>query len=512
MREPDCLSVPPRRKKSAGPGTATSMPNAVYAVRPSECDLLATWISEQAAAFAQGCGFTASPGQLMLVPGEAGGLQAVLGIAEKDQPRDPFVFGVLARDLPGGDWRVETPDDIARDDVILGFCLGAYRYGLKSGDGAGSAKAGRSRNKAAQQGSASQGNPSQGGAGQGKPRLVVSRAESEGLAVEQARSIWLARDLINMPANLLGPSELAQAARDVLEPLGAQVEIVKGAALAKAYPLVAHVGMGSERGPRVVVARWQGSGAGAAAPLLSLVGKGVCFDSGGYDLKPSSGMLRMKKDMGGAATVLALARLVMARDLPVRLELRLGCVENSVSGRAMRPLDVVTSRAGLSVEIGNTDAEGRLVLCDLLHEACEHDPALLLDVATLTGAARVALGPDLPALFCNDDATAQTFLEVSVRESDPLWRLPLWPGYAKWLSSPVADLNNIASRPMAGAITAGLFLARFVKPAQRWVHIDSYAWNDSSRPGRPEGGDSPGIRAFFTAVCTVLGVGVDPVS
>ncbi|MFT9257343.1 MAG: leucyl aminopeptidase family protein [Acetobacter sp.] len=507
MREPDCLSVAPRRKKTAtADGRPAGMPNVVHAVRPSERDLLATWIGDQAAAFAQGCGFTARAGQLVLVPGENGGVQAVLGIAEKDQlPRDPFAFGVLARDLPAGDWRVETPDDVPRDDVILGFCLGAYRYGLKSGDKSAGSGRRKSRNTAE--------NPLRDtGSTAGRPRLIVSRAESEGLAVEQARSIWLARDLINTPANLLGPSDLAQAARDVLEPFGARVDIVKGAALARAYPLVAHVGMGSDRGPRVVVARWQGSGAGADAPLLSLVGKGVCFDSGGYDLKPSGGMLRMKKDMGGAATVLALARLVMARDLPVRLELRLGCVENSVSGRAMRPLDVVTSRAGLSVEIGNTDAEGRLVLCDLLHEACEQDPALLLDVATLTGAARVALGPDLPALFCNDDATAATFLEVSMRESDPLWRLPLWPGYARWLDSPVADLNNIASRPMAGAITAGLFLARFVKPDQRWVHIDSYAWNDSSRPGRPEGGDSPGVRASFGAVCRLLGVGVDPVS
>ena len=400
MRDPDCLSVPPRRKKATGAGTtatgttATGMPSAAYAVRPSEPDLLATWIGEQAAAFAPSCGFTASPGQLVLVPGETGGLQAVLGIAEKDEPRDPFVYGVLARDLPAGDWRVETPDDVARDDVILGFCLGAYRYGLKSGGGATGPKTGRGKGKAVAAGAAPED-------AKGTPRLIVSRAESEGLAVEQARAIWLARDLINTPANLLGPSELAQAARAALEPLGARVEIVKGAALAKAYPLVAHVGRGAERGPRLVVARWQGSRATATAPLLSLVGKGVCFDSGGYDLKPSSGMLRMKKDMGGAATVLALARLIMARDLPIRLEVRLGCVENSVSGRAMRPLDVVTSRAGLSVEIGNTDAEGRLVLCDLLYEACEQDPALLLDVATLTGAARVALGPDLPARCCN---------------------------------------------------------------------------------------------------------------
>ncbi|MFT8368056.1 MAG: leucyl aminopeptidase family protein [Acetobacter papayae] len=474
IREPECLSVSTSRKTVW----------TVHAVRASERVTLAARVGEKAATFAQQCGFVARPGQLVLVPGETDAPVALLGIAEKTadgQPaRDPFGFGLLARDLPAGNWVVNAPDDIARDDIILGFCLGAYRYSLK--EGASGAEAGKNR-----------------------PRLVVSRAEREGLAVDMARSIWLARDLINAPANLMGPSELARAARAVLAPLGAQVETIKGAALEKGYPLIAHVGMGSERGPRVVVARWQGSKAGRNAPLLSLVGKGVCFDSGGYDLKPSSAMLRMKKDMGGAASVLALARLVMARDLPIRLEVRLGCVENSVSGRAMRPLDVVTSRAGLTVEIGNTDAEGRLVLCDLLHEAGEASPDLLLDVATLTGAARVALGPDLPALFCNDDATAALFEQAGRQQADPLWRLPLWPGYADWMRSSVADISNVSSRPMAGAITAGLFLERFVKPDQRWVHIDSYAWNDFSRPGRPEGGDSPGIRGFFAAVGAVFG-------
>lgn len=474
IRELECLSVSTSRKAVW----------TVHAVRASEGGTLAARVGEKAATFAQQCGFAARPGQLVLVPGTADAPVALLGIAEKNtrgQPvRDPFGFGLLARDLPAGNWQVQTPDDIMRDDVILGFCLGAYQYSLKD-EAAGAA------------------------ARKGRPRLVVTRSEREGLAVDMARSIWLARDLINTPANLMGPSELARAARTALEPFGAQVETIKGTALEKAYPLIAHVGMGSERGPRVVVARWRGSNAGRNAPLLSLVGKGVCFDSGGYDLKPSSAMLRMKKDMGGAASVLALARLIMARDLPVRLEVRLGCVENSVSGRAMRPLDVVTSRAGLSVEIGNTDAEGRLVLCDLLHEAGETSPDLLLDVATLTGAARVALGPDLPALFCNDDATAALFEQAGRQQADPLWRLPLWPGYADWMRSTVADLSNVSSRPMAGAITAGLFLERFVKPDQRWVHIDSYAWNDSSRPGRPEGGDSPGIRGFFAAIGAVFG-------
>lgn len=471
VREPDCLVVSRSRRKAGEKAIRT-----VQGVRGADPKALAALLGAEGAAFAQACGFTGKPGQLVLVPEASGAPMGLFGVPEKGQ-RDPYLFGALAQELPAGDWQVKMPADIAREDVILGFCLGAYQFSLKS-----SGKAAKHEG----------------------PRLVVTAAEQKGMAVETARSVWLARDLINTPANLLGPSELAKAAREALTPFGADVEIIKGAALDKAYPLLAHVGNGSDRGPRVALARWKGSKAGKSAPLLSLVGKGVCFDSGGYDLKPSSGMLRMKKDMGGAASVLALARLIMTQDLPVRLEVRLGCVENSVSGHAMRPLDVVKSRAGLTVEIGNTDAEGRLVLCDLLSEAGEHPPDLLMDIATLTGAARVALGPDLPALFSNDDGVAQSILAAGQRQADPLWRLPLWQGYAGWLKSPVADLNNISSRPMAGAVTAGLFLERFVNAGQRWAHIDSYAWNDSGRPGRPEGGDSPGIRALFDAVCKIF--------
>jgi leucyl aminopeptidase len=208
----------------------------------------------------------------------------------------------------------------------------------------------------------------------------------------------------------------------------------------------------------------------------------------------------MKKDMGGAATVLGLARMIMEADLPVRLDVRVGCVENSVSGRAMRPLDVIRTRAGLTVEVGNTDAEGRLVLCDLLAEACEAKPDLLVDCATLTGAARVAVGPDLPALFCNDDATAEALLRAGHAVSDPLWRLPLWAGYDDWLKSPIADLNNVSSKAFAGAVTAALFLQRFVTKGVSWAHIDLYAWNDQTRPGRPEGGEAMTIRSLFALV------------
>jgi leucyl aminopeptidase len=261
------------------------------------------------------------------------------------------------------------------------------------------------------------------------------------------------------------------------------------------------VGQGSERAPRVAVLRWQGSRATASSPLISLCGKGVCFDSGGYDLKPSAGMLRMKKDMGGAAAMMALASLIMEEDLPVRLVLRVGCVENSVSGRAMRPLDVVRTRSGMTVEIGNTDAEGRLVLCDLLHEAAAEAPELLIDAATLTGAARTALGPDLPAMFCNDPAWAKRLLDAGIAAHDPVWELPLWAGYDSWLDSPVADINNVSTKSFAGAIVAGLFLQRFITGAKAWVHFDLYAWNDQNRSAAPEGGEVQAVRGIILSLC-----------
>jgi leucyl aminopeptidase len=280
------------------------------------------------------------------------------------------------------------------------------------------------------------------------------------------------------------------------------VEHITGEALQIRYPAMHAVGAGSERGPEAVLLRWQGSQAGAGAPLISLCGKGVCFDTGGYDLKPSSAMLRMKKDMGGAAILLGLAQAVMSRDLPVRLQLRLGCVENSISGHAMRPSDVLQTHAGMSVEVGNTDAEGRLVLCDLLAEAAAESPDWLIDAETLTGAARVALGPDLPALFCTKDDMADMILRAGLAENDPLWRLPLHDGYDNWLDSPIADFSTVSSKPLAGAIIAALFLRRFVPQQTNWAHIDVYAWNDSSRPGRPEGGEAQILRALYAAIET----------
>jgi leucyl aminopeptidase len=307
----------------------------------------------------------------------------------------------------------------------------------------------------------------------------------------------MVRDLINTPANLLGPVELADFTVSLADRYGAVSYVSADAALDEAYPTIAAVGRGSARPPRVVAFQWRGTAADVASPLLSLCGKGVCFDTGGYDLKPSAGMLRMKKDMGGAATVLGLAQIIMAADLPIRLAVRIGCVENAVSGTAMRPSDVIRTRSGLTVEVGNTDAEGRLVLCDLLDEASDERPALLVDCATLTGAARVALGPDLPALFSNDDPLAAALLRAGRMAHDPLWRLPLWSGYDEWLKSPVADLNNVSAKPFAGSIVAALYLQRFVKAGIPWMHLDLYAWNDQGRPGRPEGGEAMAMRALF---------------
>ena len=436
----------------------------VHAVRPGELATFAAGLPPAGAAYLRESGFTAQAQQLALLPGPSGVAGAVLGLGED---RSWHGFGDLAFRLPADTlWRIE-PGDFARDDAVLGFCLGAYRYrGFKA------------------------------------PKREPARlACDDAVAMrQQAAAIWMVRDLVNTPANLLGPAELADAGAELGTRHGAKVTRTEGAALDAAYPTVAAVGRGSARPPVVLTLEWRGSAATEASPLVSLCGKGVCFDSGGYDLKPSAGMLRMKKDMGGAANVLGLARMIMDADLPLRLAARIGCVENSVSGHAMRPLDVLRTRKGLSVEIGNTDAEGRLVLCDLIDEACEANPALLLDCATLTGAARVAVGPDLPALFTNDEAWAEQFRVSSETVRDPVWRLPLWDGYDAWLNSPIADLNNVSSKPMAGAVTAALFLRRFVPKTQAWAHFDMYSWNDIARPGRPEGGEAQAIRTAFHAI------------
>ena len=441
----------------------------LHAVRPAGLAAFLDGLPPAQSQFVRQLGFAAAAQELLFLPGEAGVVGAVLGIGDDTAPH---AFGNLAFRLPEGSvWRLQ-PGDHDADNATLGFCLGAYRY---------------SALKPAKRRAAQLFAPPD----QWQPR-------------SEAAATWMVRDLINTPANLLGPAELAEFAAGLGRVYGAATEIVRDAVLDQSYPTVAAVGRGSSRAPCVATFRWAGSGAHATAPLVSLCGKGVCFDTGGYDLKPSSGMLRMKKDMGGAATILGLARLIMQADLPVRLVVRIGCVENSVSGTAMRPLDVIRTRKGLTVEVGNTDAEGRLVLCDLLAEASDEAPAMLIDCATLTGAARVALGPDLPALFCNDDDWAATLLRNGDGCHDPLWRLPLWPAYDAWLDSPTADLNNVSSKPHAGSVVAALFLRRFVTPGVAWAHFDLYAWNDQTQPGRPEGGEAQGMRAAFASVAERL--------
>ena len=452
----------------------------LHAVRPNGLEAWLSLQSENQANFIRGSGFTAKSGQIALLPSREGVCGAVLGLGTG---KGPHVFGALPGGLPPEtDWRMASgiEDEAA---CVLGFCLGAYRPpSLKTSDA--------------------------------KPRgarlaLGAAARASGGVrqALSAARAAWLARDLINTPANLLAPTQLAAMAESVLRRNGAHVNVITDEKLAEEYPAVHAVGRGSMRKPAVLIGRWQSSSVTEDAPCVSICGKGVCFDTGGYDLKPPGGMLRMKKDMGGAAIALGLACMIIEADLPCRLELRLGCVENMISGDAMRPLDILQTRKGLTVEIGNTDAEGRLVLCDLLAEAAETQPSVLLDFATLTGAARVALGPDLPALFSNDDALATIFTQAAKDQHDPVWRLPLWEDYNYWLDSDMADVNNVSEKSYAGAIMAGLFLQRFVPQGVRWVHFDVYSWNDTARPGRPAGGEAQAMRAAFEGISHVVGTG-----
>ncbi len=325
--------------------------------------------------------------------------------------------------------------------------------------------------------------------------LVTGEAGKLDASVRLAAATALVRDLVDTPAADLGPAELEEAVRLLANESGAQIRVTMGNELAADYPLIAAVGGGASqaRAPRLVELDW----GKPDQPRIAIVGKGVCFDSGGLDLKSASGMRLMKKDMGGAAHALALARLIIGERLPVHLHLLIPAVENAVSGAAYRPGDIVKSRKGIFVEIDNTDAEGRLILADALAKAADGKPSLMLDFATLTGAARVALGPDLPAFFANDDALAEEARRAAESVSDPLWRMPLWQPYDEMLKSDVADLANASSSPMAGCITAAMFLKRFIPDGISWAHLDTYAWRDNPKPGRPKGGEALGLRAIF---------------
>ena len=378
----------------------------------------------------------------------------------------PWCLAKLAESLPEGTFKLAAGEP---GEAALGWLLGQHRF-----------DAYRSKVERAERG----------------PRLLVTgeAAKIDGI-VRLAEATALVRDLVNTPANNLGPNELEQAARETATQLGAQVRVTSGKELLGNYPLIAAVGGAATeaRAPRLIELEW----GEPDNPSVAIIGKGVCFDSGGLDLKSASGMRLMKKDMGGAAHALALARLIILEKLPIHLQLLIPTVENAVSGAAYRPGDIVKSRAGMFVEIDNTDAEGRLILADALTRAGEDKPELIIDFATLTGAARVALGPDLPAFFANNDELAAIAAQCAREIDDPLWRLPLWDPYDEMLKSDLADLANAANSPMAGSIVAAMFLKRFVPEGAIWAHLDTYAWRDAARPGRPKGGEALGLRAMF---------------
>jgi len=435
----------------------------LHAVRAAD---LKGWLAKRPKreqAYPKSTGFAAKDGELCLIPDAQGALaSAVLGLGKGE---DILALATFAERLPQGSYRfADVPAAQGGANGALGWALGTYEFGRYKKQKAKGAK------------------------------LVLPAGVDGAEIARVAEGIFLGRDLINTPPNDMGPGELAAAARDLAKKHGAKFSVIVGDALKKAnYPLVHAVGQGSDRAPRLIDLQW----GRANAPKVTLVGKGVCFDTGGYDLKPSSGMLSMKKDMGGAATVLAIADMVMGAKLNVRLRVLIPAVENSVSGHAYRPSDVFKSRKGLTVEIGNTDAEGRLVLADALAEADSEKPELLIDIATLTGAARVATGFELPPFFTDDETLATDLMRHSKETQDPVWRLPLWRGYESALNSPIADLNNNPDYGYAGAITAALFLNRFVTNTKAWMHLDIAAWTDRPKPGRPRGAEPNAARAIY---------------
>ena len=424
------------------------------------------WLDTQPAATRRwigAMGFSAQPGTWCGVPGNDGGVAQILaGVAESP---DLYALAHLPLALPPGDYALALwPPVLDAAQAALGFALGAYQY---------------TRYRQARR----------------EPARLAVPAGVDALALRRVLAACrLVRDLVNTPTEDLGPEQLAEAVRQVADAGGASVrEWVGDELLAANFPAIHAVGRASHRAPRLVELDWGDAG----RPLLAIVGKGVCFDTGGLDLKTADGMRWMKKDMGGAAHALALAQWVMAQQLPVRLRLLIPAVENAIGPQSYRPGEVLRTRAGHRVEIDNTDAEGRVVLCDALTYAVEQQPELLLDFATLTGAARVALGPDLPALFANDESLSQSILAAGRERLDPLWPMPLWRPYRALFESPIADFANASSTRHAGAITAALYLDRFVPETLPWAHVDVYAWNDADSPGRPRGGEAQGLRAFM---------------
>jgi len=435
----------------------------IHPVKAGEVQRVLAGLDESERRFAIANGFEAEAGRFLLLPGRDGSLARVLfGLGRAEGPdAGPLLFGKLSA-LPKGTYCLA--DGVDQPELAaLAFALASYRFE-------------RYRK------------PKENGA-----RLVVPEG-ADGAALARIRdAVFLTRDLINTPANDLSPHDLAHAASLLAARFGASTSVTEGAALARDFPMIHAVGAGSDRPPCLIDMRWGSE----RDPKVTLVGKGIVFDTGGLDIKPAAGMALMKKDMGGAANTLGLASLIMDAGLRVRLRALIPAAENAISGRAFRPGDILKSRKGLTVEIGNTDAEGRLVLADALALADEESPQLVVSMATLTGAARVALGPDLPAYFC-DGADFCTGLERAASEvHDPVWRLPLWKPYDSWLASKVADVNHISQNAFAGAIVAALFLRRFVSTAETYVHFDMFAWNQTARALGPEGGEAQAIRALF---------------
>ena len=424
---------------------------------PSVCD----WIAAN--------GFAAKPGRALLLPPADGGGAGAIAVLDAGMPL--WDAARIAAALPVASWQIAdgSDGDIDLGMVCLGWALSQYKFdAYRPDDGAATR------------------------------RLVFPSSLSDaerGRITGLATGTALCRDLINAPANHMTPAGIEAAARDLAERFGADIEVTSGETLASEFPAINTVGRAAEVGPRLIDMRW-----GAAGPAVTLIGKGISFDSGGLDLKPSKAMEIMKKDMGGAATVLGLAAALMTADMPIRLRVLVPTAENAVSAKSMRPLDIIDTRAGIPVEVGNTDAEGRLVLADAITLACEEEPDFMIDFATLTGAARVALGTELPALFANDDDTAGDIIRASNEAADPLWRLPLFDAYERHLDGGHAAMSSTGASGYGGAITAALFLRRFAGKQTNWAHIDVMAWNLGSRPGRPKGGEAMGLRALFTYI------------
>jgi leucyl aminopeptidase len=426
------------------------------------------YISPAQAAWLRATGWDAKPGSTALLPGENGIEQVLVAIDADDRsPGAAFQIGGLPQALPEGTYELADFPGGA-ENALFAWLMGSYsfqRYFTYE---------------------------------KRKPRrLVLPEGMEPDAAMAKAQAVWFARELINLPANDLGPSDLAAALKDLGQNFGAEVSVIGGDDLLAAnFPLIHSVGRSSDRAPCLADLTW----GDPAHPKITLVGKGICFDTGGLDIKPPQAMALMKKDMGGAATVMALGAMIIAARLPVRLRILIAAADNNISGNAFRPGDIIKSRAGMTVEIANTDAEGRLVLADALALADEEEPDLLIDIATLTGAARVALGPDLPPFYTDDEALAVKTYAAGLDVADPLWRLPFWMLYDSYLKSEVADVNHIYNGSFAGSITAALFLKRFVKKAKRYMHLDIYAWNQKAAPGKPAGGEPQGARALFEVI------------